>query len=384
MMNKWLNVRAVTQFDKLLEHQTQRLLHRLLKTSTQSGAFEGVEHEFLFAMASTMLRLGYGYRLESEDDPFFTDAQLTFDRIVESMMFTNFYVNIFPALTYIPEWFPGTGWKRTGHEWRRHRWETLRALYEWTKRQVKAGTAEPSILKHLLEDDELIAGLTPEERDERLAELSVSLYGGGTETTSATLMKFVAAMVLNPDVHSKAQQEIDAIVGPLALPTMADRGRLPYIHNVCLELLRWHPVAPTGIPHVCTQDDTYKGYDIQKGTIMYVFVCWSRRTRITKFVDDNCHFKAISRNGDIYKNPDAFNPDRFVDLDVPHLPGFGWGRRKCPGMHFAESALFIMVSSLLASFTFTKKLDDEGKEIIPKIEGAANALSLWVDFTGIS
>lgn len=53
-------------------------------------------------------------------------------------------------------------------------------------------------------------------------------------------------MVLHPLVQERAQKEIDTILGPGVLPTMSDRQRLPYIDNVILELLRWHPVTPTG------------------------------------------------------------------------------------------------------------------------------------------
>ncbi|KAG8710337.1 hypothetical protein FRC11_004603, partial [Ceratobasidium sp. 423] len=88
MMNKWLNVRAVTQFDKLLEHQTHQLLHRILNKSTRSESFKMLEHELFFALASSMLRLVYGYRLQSEEDVFFTEAQLLVGRIMDSMMFT--------------------------------------------------------------------------------------------------------------------------------------------------------------------------------------------------------------------------------------------------------------------------------------------------------
>jgi cytochrome P450 len=60
-------------------------------------------------------------------------------------------------------------------------------------------------------------------------------------------VKFVAAMVLNPQVQAKAQQEIDTVLGPGTLPTMSDKDRLPYVNNLILELLRWHPVTPTGM-----------------------------------------------------------------------------------------------------------------------------------------
>lgn len=50
--------------------------------------------------------------------------------------------------------------------------------------------------------------------------------------------------------------------------------------------------------------------------------------------------------------------------------------RICPGMHFGEASLFIAISSLLATYTFFKKKDDCGKEIIPDIKGASNAIVL--------
>lgn len=54
-------------------------------------------------------------------------------------------------------------------------------------------------------------------------------------------------MILYPDVQKKAQEEIDAVFGHEArLPTLSDQERLPYVRNLILEVLRWHPVGPTG------------------------------------------------------------------------------------------------------------------------------------------
>lgn len=59
-------------------------------------------------------------------------------------------------------------------------------------------------------------------------------------------MVFVLAMVLFPEVQSKAQQEIDAVVGLDRLPTAEDRINLPYIERLVSEVLRWQPPAPIG------------------------------------------------------------------------------------------------------------------------------------------
>jgi hypothetical protein len=47
--------------------------------------------------------------------------------------------------------------------------------------------------------------------------------------------------------------------------------------------------------------------------------------------------------------------------------------RRCPGVHFANVSLFLGVTSLLATFTFSKKRDAQGNEITPKVEYKPNS-----------
>lgn len=58
-------------------------------------------------------------------------------------------------------------------------------------------------------------------------------------------------MTLFPEVQKKAQEEIDAVVGRDRLPSFADRARLPYVHAVCKEVVRFHTPVPTGMQ--CTK-----------------------------------------------------------------------------------------------------------------------------------
>jgi cytochrome P450 len=75
-------------------------------------------------------------------------------------------------------------------------------------------------------------------------------------------------MVAFPDVQRKAQSELDEVVGRGKLPTFADYERLPYIRALVKEILRWKPATPLGISHCLSQDDTYEGYHIPKGTLV--------------------------------------------------------------------------------------------------------------------
>lgn len=54
------------------------------------------------------------------------------------------------------------------------------------------------------------------------------------------------AMVLFPEAQRKAQAEIDRVIGPNRLPTLADREDLPYVDALVKEVYRFNPVAPLG------------------------------------------------------------------------------------------------------------------------------------------
>ncbi|CAE6461141.1 unnamed protein product [Rhizoctonia solani] len=253
------------------------------------------------------------------------------------------------------------GWKRTAKQWRLQKDNAMAAPYEWAKSQINAGVAEPSMLHHCFENRRLLSETDEAKREDILKDLAHAIYGAGTDTSSNVLIKFVAAMVLNPAMQTKAQQELDNNIGPVTLPVLSDRERLPYIQNLIKEVLRWHPVAPLGLPHMCYQDDNYRGYDIEKGTIVIGNI-W-----------------AMSRDELVYDDPEAFNPDRYLDPTLPEIPSFGWGRRKCPGVHLAEASLFIMITSMLATFTFSKKKDANGADVPTSIESTENTLVLGLD-----
>lgn len=93
--------------------------------------------------------------------------------------------------------------------------------------------------------------------------MSGVLLEGGTDTSVASLLGFVLAMVLYPDVQKTAQDELDRVCGT-RLPTMDDEKSLPYIRGCVKEMLRWFPTTVLGLPHATTKEDEYQGYRIPK------------------------------------------------------------------------------------------------------------------------
>lgn len=65
--------------------------------------------------------------------------------------------------------------------------------------------------------------------------------------TISTLLVWLLAMVLHPEVQAKAQADIDRVVGKDRLPNFDDRTALPYLDAIARETHRWHPVFPMGL-----------------------------------------------------------------------------------------------------------------------------------------
>ena len=94
---------------------------------------------------------------------------------------------------------------------------------------------------------------------------SGSLLEAGSDTTAATLIAFVQAMVVFPEVAKKAQEEIDRVCGD-RYPTMDDAPNMQYIRGCVKESMRWMPIDILGVPHSVIRDDEYMGYRIPKGS----------------------------------------------------------------------------------------------------------------------
>jgi cytochrome P450 len=77
--------------------------------------------------------------------------------------------------------------------------------------------------------------------------------------TAHTLLSFVVAVLLRPEIQKMAQEELDTVTRRERLPTFEDRPKLPFVDAVCMEVIRWRPVTPLGelllsaehSPHPC-------------------------------------------------------------------------------------------------------------------------------------
>ncbi|KAK1231746.1 hypothetical protein PQX77_005130 [Marasmius sp. AFHP31] len=281
-------------------------------------------------------------------DPVIAKAEKALSSFVLSTIPGTFWVDYVPLLKYIPPWVPGAGFQRKAREWREDVLEVLNERYDLLKTRMTGEDYVPAcFVTHCLnQNNDSGSGY-----DEQLIRESAgAVYAAGTDTTLCLWETFFLAILCNPDIQNKAQEEIDRVIGTSRLPKFKDGDHLPYIMAVV-----WQPVNPLCLAHLVTEDDEYKGYRIPKKSVIFGNA-W-----------------ALLHDESTY-GPDTYEfiPERFlteeglINTRVPEpLAGFGFGRRICPGRHFAISSTFAIIASVLQCFRISKALDEDGNEIVP-------------------
>ncbi|KAJ8475189.1 hypothetical protein ONZ51_g6728 [Trametes cubensis] len=362
-MHQFIHPNAVAQYQPLQQRETVKFLNRLLNQP------EDFLHHVRHSFASTIMRVSYGIEVSEKNDPYVTAVEEGVATFNEAFVPGAFLVETFPSLRHIPSWFPGGGFKRIAAEWKKIAHNMRDAPFEKTLEAMRKGTAEPSVAMTLMENASGKEGAEYEEEKIIARDVSALVYAAGADTTISTVQTFFLAMACFPEVQKKAREELDAVVGPNRLPTFEDRDSLPYITAVAKEALRWQSVVPLGVPHRSLSDDEYKGYFIPAGSVVIANL-W-----------------AFSRNEKMYPDPESFKPERFLkdgkinpEVQDPNTFVFGYGRRICPGRHFAEASLFLMVASILHAFTIEPAVDEKGNTIKPEAKMTYGVISYPVPF----
>ncbi|KAJ7828242.1 cytochrome P450 [Mycena olivaceomarginata] len=343
-----LNFHTAKKFRPTEISASHELLRRILH-----HPLDIMEH-FKHMAAKVIMSVAYGIDILPSDDPYVSLSTEAMDTLVAavpgrflvvstSLPTSNFYLPgwnriMLPILKYVPDWFPGAGFKAKAKEWR----TIAQAMSD-------APFAQVNVIYALNQLDGT-GNIDPRETD--IKDVAGTMYTAGAETVTSLLGTFVLAMLANPGAQKKAQAEIDSVIGR-CLPSFTDEGSMPYVAALVKETLRWGSVAPIGC--FLPVEDEYRGYRIPAGSIVIVNL-W-----------------AILHDEKVYPDPYSFKPERFLQEGKPEAavpnPDAGFGVRPavtrtlqcqiCPGRYLANSSLWIAIVSILATFEISKAVGDE-------------------------
>uniref|UniRef100_A0A0D9VHH7 Cytochrome P450 n=1 Tax=Leersia perrieri TaxID=77586 RepID=A0A0D9VHH7_9ORYZ len=181
--------------------------------------------------------------------------------------------------------------------------------------------------------------------------LIFDVFTGGSESSSTVLIWILTELVRWPRVMAKAQVEIRQALKGKSTITEDDIVGLNYLKMVIKETLRLHVPAPFLSPRKCRETCKVMGYDVPKGTSVFVNM-W-----------------AICRDPRYWEDPEEFKPERFENNNIDYkgnnfefIP-FGAGRRICPGINLALANLELALASLIYHFDWKLPNEMEPKDL---------------------
>uniref|UniRef100_A0A8C6WPX5 Cytochrome P450 2K1-like n=1 Tax=Neogobius melanostomus TaxID=47308 RepID=A0A8C6WPX5_9GOBI len=181
------------------------------------------------------------------------------------------------------------------------------------------------------------------------------LFNAGTDTTATTLRWGLLIMAKYPHLQDQVREEISRVIGSRQV-LIEDRKDLPFTDAVIHETQRIANIVPMAIPHRTSQDITFQGHFIKKGTTVFPL--------LTSVLYDESQ----------WEKPHSFHPAHFLDKDGKFVKRdafmpFSAGRRICLGEGLARMELFIFFVTLMQRFRFTAPpgVSEEELELVPRV-----------------
>ncbi|XP_077077211.1 cytochrome P450 2AD6 [Siphateles boraxobius] len=292
------------------------------------------------AVANVIGYLVFGHRYEYDD----VDFQKRLQTSAESVFLTGSVWNqLYDAFPGIMKWLPGP------HQTIISNYQELSNFLKEKVEQHKADWDSDN------PRDYIDTYLTETEKRKNDSEAGfnigslvwsmVDLFEGGTETTTNTLRWVLLFLIKYPEIQKKVRAEIEQVIGSRP-PTMSDKANMPYTNAFIHEVLRKSNLVPLNMARTARKDTTLGGYLIPKGTVVI--------TNLTSVLYDKHE----------WETPDTFKPGHFLDSEGQFCRrnaffAFSAGKRQCPGEYLAHMELFIFLTILLQTFSFSPPSGEE-------------------------
>jgi cytochrome P450 len=167
--------------------------------------------------------------------------------------------------------------------------------------------------------------------EQQLLDECLTLFVAGHETTAAALTWSWYLLAQHPDVAAQLYSEIEEVLGGEPI-TFAKLPSLPLLEAVVKETMRLYPPA-FGFGRAVQEAFAVGDYNFPKGAIIL----------FNSFV--------THRRPDLYEEPEAFRPKRFMDKATEpdrytYFP-FGAGPRICLGNMFAMLEAQVILATMM-------------------------------------
>ncbi|KAA8568478.1 hypothetical protein EYC84_007509 [Monilinia fructicola] len=304
--------------------------------------------------SAIVLRVAFGIALEDDDDEYIKIAADAINATGNGGSPGATIVDYLPFLGHLPYWMVPSQAIRHAKKWGTAIQRLHDIPFAAAQKEFNDGRApKPSYVSSLLEKhaQNEARGLFNDFSLKDINGSAAAVFIAGSDTTFATTLVGILNLLLHPAIFHKARELLDQTIGPDRLPSLKDRDnpKLLYLEHIVQEIVRWRPLSPLGVPHKSLHDDVYNDMFIPRGTSVY-FNTW-----------------AMSRDRAVYRDPDLFNPARYLPAEhggagEPYLQGpFGFGRRVCVGRHLALASVWIVLATLLATVDLAKPVDPHGR-----------------------
>lgn len=166
--------------------------------------------------------------------------------------------------------------------------------------------------------------------DRQVRDELVTMLMAGHETSGTALAWAFERILSSPEVEARLRAELASVVGTEPL-SAAHLPRLEYLDATIKESLRVRPIMPAGGGRVLQKPLEVGGHVIPAGVLLINGVY------------------LLHRRPELYPEPDAFKPERFLGkrIDPYEWTPFGGGVRRCLGMAFALFEMKVVVATVL-------------------------------------
>ncbi|KAK0460550.1 cytochrome P450 [Desarmillaria tabescens] len=352
VLQRSLNSRIFSAFwSDLLNEKSLELCYALLQSPTKwNDILESNIQELIVLFA-------YGHQPSTE---YIKLAKTVMHQTGEAFQPGRWAVNFIPALKWVPAWLPGAGFQKWARESRELFFEVTRQPFYDLKNEMVCGSLGNVRQSFVQQNLESLSKTHSIEDEDVIMFAAGSLFSAGTETLTVVFLNFIALMANHPEIQQRAFDEIQTIIGSERLPNLQQRDSLPFIDCIIQEVHRMYPPIPL-MPHSNVQEEKYNGYRIPKKSWVMANV-W-----------------AMLHDDQVYPNPESFLPSRFEGLEPaldPRVLTYG----RCPGLHFADLYIYLLVARVLILFEIVPGVED-GKPVYPVLEFTAGLVAFPKPYT---